>query len=382
MKFFITVCLLSLRFISYAQSTSDFINQTSLDSLVKTVREFSGEDNCNVGGNSVQILNRVSDSGNDLAADYLFERLNNIGLQVSSDTYSTKGRNIIAKHIGSLYPDSMVMICAHYDAVANYCADDNASGVGIVLEAARVLSNYQFKKTIVFALWDEEESGLLGAKSYAASANTNNDIYVSILNIDMAGYDANNDGVFDIDLNSSLGSENMKDLLVSINAANNLNISPAIVQPGTPDSDHSAFWTYQYPAVLLGESWSTSDQNPKYHSSQDRISLFNLPYYHEVAKLAVGFIGESAVPLKSVSAGNLLKEELLAFINPHTNELIVEVSENSVLKLIDLNGREVISKVILRGKSVISLLKIPQGIYLAKTYSVVLLGVSELKLFK
>jgi Zn-dependent M28 family amino/carboxypeptidase len=371
-----------LSLVAFSQSTSNFINQTNLDSLIKTVREFSGEDNCIVGGNSVKIINRVSSSGNDLAADYLYEQLIKTGLQVDFDSYSSKGRNVIAKQIGSVYPDSMVMICAHYDAVANYCADDNASGIGIVLEAARVLSKYQFEKTIVYACWDEEEEGLLGAKSFASEANSNNDIYSAILNIDMAGFDSNNDGAFDIDLNNSIGSEHMKDLLIKINASNNLNISPTVVQPGTPDSDHSAFWTYSYPAVLLGESWSTGDQNKKYHSNEDRYALFNLPYYHEISKLAIGFMGASAVAINSVSVDELYQEELLASINPATNQLIVEVTEVSVLELFDSSGKELFSKVIPVGKSFVSLSGIVRGIYVIRTKSKKSHRISEKKLVK
>ncbi|MEZ5021948.1 MAG: hypothetical protein R2728_01575 [Chitinophagales bacterium] len=37
------------------------------------------------------------------------------------------GRNIYATQLGSVNPDSIYIICGHYDAVNNYCADDNAS---------------------------------------------------------------------------------------------------------------------------------------------------------------------------------------------------------------------------------------------------------------
>jgi Zn-dependent M28 family amino/carboxypeptidase len=245
-KISLLLIILNINFIAYCQSDAELIGKVELDSLVKTVREFSGEDNCMVRGSKVRILNRVSSSGNDLAADYLEERLDSIdGISVTSDVYSAGGRNVYGTQLGTVFPDSIVMICGHYDAVADYCADDNASAVGILLEAARILSKYQFKKTIVYAFWDEEEIGLLGSKHHALQSKTNGDKYVAVLNIDMAGYDSNDDGIFDIDLNTNAGSIKMKDDLVAIRSTNSLNITPTIVQPGTTETDHASFWTFR-----------------------------------------------------------------------------------------------------------------------------------------
>lgn len=305
MKKSIWIGLLFLTVHGFSQTVNDFVGAVSLDSLVKSVREFSGEDSCVVNNNRVLIRNRVSNTGNNQAADYLIQELNKTGLTGEYNDYAAKGRNVWAKQIGSLYPDSIVMICAHYDAVADYCADDNASGTSIILEAARILSNYTFEKTIVYAFWDEEEIGLLGAKQYAQVSFSEGDVYASVLNLDMAAYDSNNDKVFDIDLNTNTESVRMKNKIISLNTSLNLDLIPEVVSPGTDASDHSAFWDYGYPAVLMGESWETSDQNAKYHTAQDRISLFNLPYYHELAKLAVAFVGDDAVPLSSVSVNDV-----------------------------------------------------------------------------
>ena len=65
------------------------------------------------------------------------------------------------------YIDDIYIICAHYDSVTTYCADDNASSVAAVIEAARILSGECFDFTIVYALWDQEEIGLVGSEYYA-----------------------------------------------------------------------------------------------------------------------------------------------------------------------------------------------------------------------
>lgn len=66
-------------------------------------------------------------------------------------------------------------------------ADDNASGAAVVLEAARLLSSIQTPYTIIFALWDEEEIGLIGSANYARHAVQSGEQILGIVNMDMLG---------------------------------------------------------------------------------------------------------------------------------------------------------------------------------------------------
>src|SRR6185295_961090 len=123
------------------------------------------------------------------------------------------------------------IICGHYDAVADYCADDNLSGTVTVLEAARILSKYCFESTIVYALWDEEEIGLVGSKYYASAAKSKKDNIIGVLNIDMSAYDGDNDKNFDIDVNSNANSLAIKDLLLNLVSTYNLDLIGNVVNP-------------------------------------------------------------------------------------------------------------------------------------------------------
>lgn len=102
--------------------------------------------------------------------------------------------DIVAIQRGTGDPNRVIIISGHIDSrvtdVMNVTADapganDDASGVAAVLEAARVLSKHKFDATLVFAALSGEEQGLLGGKilaDYAAAqgwrveANLNNDI--------------------------------------------------------------------------------------------------------------------------------------------------------------------------------------------------------------
>ena len=118
---------------SYGQSIQDLIDKVNLDSLMLTVNEFSGEQSTVVNGSTVTILNRQQ-FNNGIAGDYLEERfLQMDNITVANQTFNTNGRNIIATQIGKTNPNDIYIICAHYDSVADYCADDNATGVAAVL---------------------------------------------------------------------------------------------------------------------------------------------------------------------------------------------------------------------------------------------------------
>jgi len=273
----------------HAQTATDLINKVSIDDLVHTVNEFTGEQTTVVNGVTQTILNRQQNA-NDLAADYLVERLNSMNnLTVSTQQFDSNGRNVIATQLGKTNPNDIYIICAHYDSVDNYCADDNASGVAATLEIAQILSTQCLNNTMVYAFWDEEEIGLNGSEYYANLARTNNANILGVINIDMMAFDDNNDMSFDIDVRNYANSLTVKDDLITALNTYNLNLNVNVVNPGTTASDHSSFWFKNYSAVLLGEAWSENDQNSAYHSAADRISLFNLPYFHEMTKLIMAY---------------------------------------------------------------------------------------------
>src|SRR2546422_2229929 len=73
--------------------------------------------------------------------------------------------------IGATRPDEMYMIGAHMDGIGwGEAADDDASGTALVIELARVLNSpdVRTERSIRFALWNNEETGLNGSRAYVA----------------------------------------------------------------------------------------------------------------------------------------------------------------------------------------------------------------------
>jgi hypothetical protein len=84
---------------------------------------------------------------------------------------STPGlrEEVFATKIGSTHPEEMVIVGAHMDGIG-YAegANDNASGTALVLEIARIFAAPEVKteRSIRFVLWNNEETGLNGARAY------------------------------------------------------------------------------------------------------------------------------------------------------------------------------------------------------------------------
>ena len=296
----LTSLLILTFFVSFsvsAQTVSDLMNLVSQDTLTKVIREFSGEDPTVVNGSTVTILNRES-ANNDVAADYLKERLsmfNNLTINdqaytvtYGSTTYS--GRNIIATQLGKTNPDDIYIICAHYDSVDDYCVDDNASGTAAVLEIARVLSTQCFDNTIIYALWDEEEDGLVGSRYYANAAGVKGNNILGVLNLDMMAYDGDGDNDFDIDVRNIAGSLTLKDDMLSALTSSGLNLNANVVNPGSGASDHFWFWSNGFPAIFVGESWFNGDETPNYHTANDRFVDLDMNYFTDLTKLSLYYM--------------------------------------------------------------------------------------------
>lgn len=288
----------------YSQSIQDLMNQVSNANLQLAVSELSGEQATMINGSLQTITSRVYNN-NDLAADFIKERLEAFpNLTVEFQNFNTSGKNVIATQLGQTNPDNIYLVCAHYDSVTTYCADDNATGVAAVIEIARIMSTQCTDNTIIYALWDEEEIGLRGANFYASEAvdetngNTRDNI-LGVINMDMIGYDGDapgtaGDNEFDIDVRNIANSIGIKDDLISILNTYTFNLNVIVVNPGTTASDHSRFWNQGYSAVLVGESWETNDQTPDYHTSGDRVDDIDFQYMTELTKLVTGYFATKA----------------------------------------------------------------------------------------
>jgi subtilisin-like proprotein convertase family protein len=202
--------------------------------------------------------------------------------------------NVIARKTGWELPDLKIVIGAHYDDMRGGAtaydtvpgADDNASGVAGVLEAARLLANYDMRFTVEFVVFDEEEIGLYGAAGYADSsvADTSETI-VAVYNMDMIAWDGNNDG--HIRIKTHQFCDILADILICTYQRYNINLT-GIKEFNTGGSDHLAFWLRNIYAISSIEPGY--DFHPYYHSMGDVFSTFNMDYFRKNVKANIAAI--------------------------------------------------------------------------------------------
>lgn len=113
-------------------------------------------------------------AGLNAAAEFLSQHLASFGYEVTAQTYPVGQlavRNIVAERRGAEQPDRV--IGARYDSVADSPGtDDNASGVAVLLELARLHAQTRFRKTVRFVAFTLEEppffrSRHMGSRIYA-----------------------------------------------------------------------------------------------------------------------------------------------------------------------------------------------------------------------
>ncbi len=89
----------------------------------------------------------------------------------TEQTVSGERQEVYCTKIGTTHPDEMYIVGGHMDGIGwGEAANDDGSGTALVMELARIFSgpNVRTDKSIRFVLWNNEESGLDGAKAYVA----------------------------------------------------------------------------------------------------------------------------------------------------------------------------------------------------------------------
>lgn len=171
--------------LQYRDMITDMINQVNTDTLeafVQYLQDFGTRNAYKTGGVQAQ--------------NWLLEKFQSYGLKAELHDFAMPGGaasdNIIATITGTVYPDEYVVLGAHYDSYSGSSnepgADDNATGTAGILEAARILRQYTFDRSIIFATWSGEEYGLYGSEAWASEAASNGMNILGYFNIDMAGY--------------------------------------------------------------------------------------------------------------------------------------------------------------------------------------------------
>jgi len=333
------------------------INSVSIDSLYENLKELTGDKSVVVPSGTQFISSRAyTSAGNVVAEEYLQLRLRKYGLETSLQTFDAWGGNVIGIQHGKKRPNQKIIICAHFDSRpytgAAPGADDNGSGTSAVLEAARILSKFQTDYTIVYALWDNEEPGSNGSSYYAQQASSKKDSIIAVINMDMIGWDNDNDNLAEVHSRNISNSNQLADKMVNVNGLYGIGLNLVLINPGIPYSDHSSFWNNNYSAILLIENYSyinsNRDFNAYYHTSNDALQFINKQFFEKCAKLSIATLASYASLQTTSSVENIIPNELTLYQNypnPFNPSTVISYQLSAAsfvtLKVYDSLGREV-----------------------------------------
>lgn len=343
------------------EELSRLLPQINADSVLRTVNDLE-----NFGSRFA-----LRPGGNREVAEYLVQRLEHYGIPAVVDSFYYESSNWITGDYAQWFynvrgvlssdapkDDSIVIVGAHLDAISydsNFGlleqapgADDNASGVAVMLELARIChaNDLHFRRNIHFMAYDGEELGLLGSYNDAWKRTETGDHVAIMLNNDMVSYQPDEDWKLTLHwYNNALDIVSRAAEICS----HYTDITPVVpTEEGNGNSHYSdsyAYYYYGFRAVFAIEhTFSTS-----YHTYHDVSDSNNYAFLAEVARYNLAMLLDYSELDNSVG----VEEPIIApmfrlYPNPVSDKacLQYQLSNNSSVEITvtDLAGRIVLQR--------------------------------------
>ena len=217
---------------------------------------------------AVTVQNFLIDRFEELGLEtYIHHHTGTIGMNDTLDA-----GNVIAIQPGTEFPDQYIIIASHYDHPDGPGADDNASGTAGVLECARILSQHQFKRTILYIPFNGEERWMVGSYPFVQKCAREDMNILGVFDFDMIGFWPGPEyGPVTMYSGYSYISERLFDFYQTV--ANMYIPEMPTYRFTAKDSyggDHMCFNIHEYPALYIGDIEYHS-QNIHYHHPSDTI---------------------------------------------------------------------------------------------------------------
>jgi Zn-dependent M28 family amino/carboxypeptidase len=295
---------------------TDLLAQVSSDRIREHIRKLEGVRHPTVAPEALE-----------RAADYIHATLEGWGYPVAPQWFTFRGqefRNIVATRLGVGQPEARLLVVAHFDTVEQSPgANDNGSGVAVLLETARVLQAVTFDRTVQFVAVNLEErqwegpletACLFGSRALAEEARAQAWQIEGVLvleTIACAGQDIEQKSPEGLptplpavgDFIGVVGNETSSALVTAFVGATArhqipLPVVPLVVPargemlPDTRRSDHASFWDQGYPAVMITDT--ANFRYAHYHQPTDTLDRLNVNFAANVCRAVVGTVVDLA----------------------------------------------------------------------------------------
>jgi hypothetical protein len=239
-------------------------------------------------------------SGSQLARDYLVDRLSTMAEGAnpgSAQPYLQpfpSGTNIVGIIPGTDLAHEYVIVGAHYDHHTNcegslgpdtICngATDNATGVAAALAVAAHVVQTPVRRSVVIALWDAEEDGLVGSQYYVQHPLVPLADTVAYLNFDILGANLRptlRDTTFLV--GAETGGALLRDVAADAAAVGPAHATLLTAIFGQYRSDYASFMSVQVPTVFFSDS-----TGPCYHTVDDELGVVDFGKLDQQVDMAV-----------------------------------------------------------------------------------------------
>lgn len=255
--------------------------------------------------------------GHDAARGQLVQHLEDLGREVRQLDFTWDGlpgarlANLEVRLPSGAQGAPLLLVGAHWDAVpGSPGADDNGSGVAVLLELARRLGGRTLPAEVRLILFDAEEPGLAGSRDYARGLTAEErGRCLGLIDLETVGYTDRRPGSQRMPAGSRLlhdpgtvgdfllvlGNQASRDLAATVGLAlsmedpQTMRVEVFSELPGTgwvmPDSrrsDHASFWDVGIPAVMLTDT--ANFRNPHYHRETDTVTTLDGEFLAAVAR--------------------------------------------------------------------------------------------------
>ncbi len=251
------------------------------------------------------------------AAHYLTTQFSKSGWATDGQLVRAWGkpyRNVVASKspVRSRQGEALppLLIGAHYDTVSGSPgADDNASGLVVLLEVAFRLSAQSLVRPVWLVAFCLEEQDRLGSQAFVSRLKTEQHELAGAIILECVGFARSEAGTQQAppgvpiavptqgDFLAIVGNEASRSLVLQLeqearmHAAKLKTLSLVVpdrgeAMPDTRRSDHASFWDAGYPAVVLTDT--ANFRNPHYHRETDTVDTLNLEFLSSVTATVIG----------------------------------------------------------------------------------------------
>ena len=367
--------ILLLYFQGYSQTFIPYygtiVSQVSESNVLNNLTEF---ENLGVKRRGTSPLQNTL---NWLKAEYLSYGYTANQMQEYSFTNgSATCKNLVVTKVGTLYPNSFIILCGHYDTITGRGTNDNGSGIVTIFEVARLLKDIPTEYSIKFINFSGEEDGLIGSQNFVSTVvngtNPKMDIKL-VFNIDEVG------GRADM-INDTITCERDTGSPTSNNAASNT-VTNELINCVQLYSPLNTFLSYAYASdympfednneIITG--FFEKNQTPHRHTATDLLINMDPVYVYNIAKAATGAMLHFAKASTTALDLNDLNDTHQVSFFPSPAKDVLNINLGNLtdtqfsFSLVDLQGKIVFKKHFENAHLVesVSLDGLSKGMYLA-----------------